>query len=354
MTPSVKVLGAAPLAAGSCQVVAEAGANHNNSVDRAIELAQAAAAAGAWGIKFQLYKAGSLVRRDSPKYWKDSFGTTSQYEAFKLSDQLDYDAYGAIARECSRLGIVFFATPFDFAAVEALERIDVPIYKVASGDITNKPLLEAVASTGKPIMLSTGASTIDEIRSAVDWLGLGDDKLVLLVCTLTYPTPDQDGHFARIETFRQEFSPYLVGMSDHTLGTLGGLVSSALGAVCIEKHYTLDKSLPDVPDHAMSVDPQELRELVRNCERGAVLRGSDWIGVRDSEVPARDNARRSVVAARDLPAGHTILESDLTYKRPGNGTPPGDADKFIGQRLTVAVSEDDLLFAAQVSGKGDA
>ena len=214
----VPVPGTRPLREGACAVIAEAGANHNNSVERAIEMSRRAAEAGAWAIKFQLYKADSISVPDSPKYWNDPFGTGSQHEAFKLSDQLAYGDYGDIAQACRDLGIAFFATPFDLPAVDALEDIGCALYKIASADITHRPLLEAVAATGKPVLLSTGGATAEEVDQAIEWMGLGPDKLVLLVCTLTYPTPDEDGHFARIPAFRERFAPYLIGMSDHTLG----------------------------------------------------------------------------------------------------------------------------------------
>jgi sialic acid synthase SpsE len=347
MGTEVQVEGAEPLERGSCRVIAEAGANHNNSVERAIEMAQEAAAAGAWAIKFQFYKAERISVPDSPKYWSDEIRTESQYEAFKLSDKLDYAAYAEVAAACREQGIVFFATPFDFAAVEALEEIGAPIYKIASADITHKPLLEAVAATGKPLLLSTGAATLEEIRAAIEWTGLGPDRLVPLVCTLTYPTPDEDGDFARLESFRRELDPYLCGVSDHTLGPAGAWIAAALGGVCIEKHYTLDKSLPDVPDHAISVDPPELAEMVRACDRGAVLRGSDRIGVRDSELPARANARRSIVLERDVAAGQELAAADLGFKRPGTGIPPYQLERVVGRRAlrdlsagTVLASED--------------
>ena len=135
------------------------------------------------------------------------------------------------------------------------------------------------------MLLATGASTVQEIRDAIEWMGLGPEQLALLVCTLTYPTPDPDGHFARLDSFRREFDPYLIGFSDHTRGVAGAWMTAALGGVCIEKHYTIDKTLPDVPDHAMSVEPGELAEMVAACERASVLRGEDWIGVRQSEEP---------------------------------------------------------------------
>src|SRR3954453_3184813 len=179
MAVEIRVEGYEPLREGACRVVAEAGANHNNSVERAIEMSHEAAAAGAWGIKFQLYKADTISVPQSPKYWTDPFGTKSQFEAFQLSDKLAYQDYSEIADACKQLGIVFFATPFDLPAVEALESMWCPLYKIASADLTHKPLLEAFAATGKPILLSTGAATVEEIRMAIEWTGYGPDKLVL-------------------------------------------------------------------------------------------------------------------------------------------------------------------------------
>jgi sialic acid synthase SpsE len=332
----VAVEGAAPLRAGACRVVAEAGANHNNSVERAIEMSRRAAEAGAWGVKFQLYKADSISVPQSPKYWNDPFGTATQHEAFRLSDKLAYEAYGEVAAACREMGIVFFATPFDLPAVDALEDIGAPIYKIASGDITHRKLLEAVAETGKPLMLSTGAATVEEVHRAIEWLDLGPDRLVLLACTLTYPTPDPDAHFARITSFRREFDPFLIGFSDHTLGVAGAWMTAALGGVAIEKHYTIDKKLPDVPDHAMSVEPGELAEMVQACDRASVLLGEEWIGVRPSEEPARANARRSVVLERDVAAGVPLAPEDLGAKRPGTGIPAYMADDLVGRRLRGA------------------
>jgi N,N'-diacetyllegionaminate synthase len=340
---TVLIKGAAPLTAGHCHVIAEAGVNHNNSIERAIEMAQKAHAAGAWAIKFQLYTADSLAVPDSPKYWSDPFGTSSQYEAFQASSQLDYRDYGPLAEACESLGIVFFATPFDLDAVDALERMRAPLYKIASGDITHRPLIEAVAATGKPVIMSTGAARVEEIRRAIEWSGLGPDRLVLLLCTLTYPTPDVDAHFSRLVTMRELFSPYLIGVSDHTLGVAGAWLTAALGGVCIEKHYTLDKSLPDVPDHAISVEPNELREMVAACDRTAILLGSSELRIQNSEMPARENARRSIVLDRDVPAGGVLAEQDLAFKRPGTGIPPADLDTVVGRRLHHALQRGAML-----------
>jgi len=330
----VRVENCPSLHAGACRVIAECGANHNNSVERAIEMAQRAAGAGAWAVKFQLYKADSLAVSESPKYWSDAVGTRTQNEAFHLSDKLDYHQYKDIAQACKDIGIAFFATPFDLEAVESLETIGVQLYKIASADLTYKELIASVAATGKPLILSTGAAELSEIEQAIEWAGLGPEKLVLLVCTLTYPCPDNDADLGRIETFREKLAPYLCGVSDHTLGIAGGWVSGSLGAVCIEKHYTIDKKLPDVPDHAISVDPSELAELVEACNRAATLRGESWIGVRESEVPARQFARRSIVTEKPIRNGEILTRSHVAFKRPGTGLYPSEVDQVIGRRVS--------------------
>lgn len=343
MATEIQVDGFPPLTQTACRVIAEAGANHNNSIPRAIEMAQKAAEAGAWAVKYQLYKADSISVPESPKYWEDAVGTDSQYKAFQLSDRLNYEDYAEVAAACRAHGIVFFATPFDLSAVEALERMGAPIYKIASADITHKPLLEAVAATGRPLLLSTGASTVEEIQQAIEWTGLGPDKLALLVCTLSYPTEDREAHFARIPAFMAEFAPYLIGCSDHTLGPEGAWMTAALGGVCIEKHYTLDKTLPDIPDHKISVEPGELAEMVRSADRAMAMRGESWIGVHDSELAARENARRSIVLERELPGDTVLTPSVLGYKRPGTGIPPYELDKVVGRALARPMGEGSIL-----------
>lgn len=345
----LSVAGLAPLIEGRCRVIAEAGVNHGNSVDRAIELAEAAARSNAWAVKYQFYKAETIARRDSAKYWNDNAASSTQFEAFAESSRLDYLDYRPVAERCSELGIGFFSTPFDLAAVDAMEELGCPIYKIASGDITFGPLLDRVKETGKPVLLSTGASTVSEVAAAVERLGGLGAPVVLLVCTLTYPTPDEDGNFQRIQSMRDSFPGHLVGFSDHTLGAIGGAMAGALGACCIEKHFTLDKTLTDVPDHAMSVDEGELHELVLLAERSAVLRGGPEIGPVESELRARVGARRSIVAGRDLPSGAVVELEDLAFLRPGDGMSPMIAAELVGRRLAHDVprgrplAPDDIL-----------
>ena len=284
--------------------------------------------------------------RDSPKYWSDEIGTRRQFEAFKLSDQLDYDEYGAIAEACGELGIVVLRHPVRPGG-RRRARADRRARSTRSParDITHRPLLEAVAATGKPLLLSTGAATVEEIEPGdrVD-RATGPDRLVLLVCTLTYPTPDEDGNFARIDEFRARFDPYLIGMSDHTLGAAGAWMTAALGGVCIEKHYTIDKTLPDVPDHAMSVDPAELAEMVGRLRSRATLRGDvlDRACASPSARPAPTRGR-SIVLERDVRAGRALTADDLGLQAARHRDPPGDVGRVLGRRAARSLPRDTML-----------
>ena len=340
----IKVLGNDPLILGSCRVIAEAGVNHNNSIERAIQMAVEAKKAGAWAVKYQLYKAGTLAVQNSPKYWTDSLDTSTQFDAFSASDHLDYDQYKEVSDECKRIGISFFATPFDFEAISVLESFDVPLYKIASGDITYKSFLQEIARTGKPVLLSTGASTKSEVMNAIEWLGGDSSKICPLVCTLTYPTPDADANFARIQRFQNELPEFLIGFSDHTIGPEGGWMVAGLGGVCIEKHYTLDKSLGLVPDHAISVNPDELADLVRACNRGATMRGNTNTEFAESELDARKNARRSLVTNRAIMAGTTFELDLVSAKRPGIGMEPWKAESLIGKHFVRNMNQDEIIF----------
>lgn len=343
MVNKIEIDGYKPLERGFCRVIAEAGVNHNNSIERAIELVKQASFAGAWAIKFQLYKAETLAIKKSPKYWNDKLNSSSQYESFSQSDHLNYDQFREISDECERRGIIFFATPFDLPAIAALEDIDAPLYKVASGDITYKSLLLEIGKTGKPVLLSTGASSFDEVERAIDWLGGNPALICPLVCTLTYPTPDLDANFARLERFRSELPEFLIGFSDHTLGPEGGWMVSALGGVCIEKHFTTDKTLGLVPDHAISVDPAELADLVHACNRGAAMRGRSDIDFAISENDARQNARRSLVTIGAIEKD-TYFSTDLvTAKRPGGGIEPWQMMDLEGKRFVRRIEKDEII-----------
>lgn len=319
-------------------------------MENAFELVRAAADAGAWAIKFQLYKADTIAVKDSPLYWDDKRGVKTQHESFSMSDKFPYDDYKKVADYAERMGIVFFATPFDEEAIECLERIGVPLYKIASADLTNKPLIQAVAETGKPILLSTGASKAEEVAAAVEWAGNLPELVVPLACTLTYPTPYADGHFARIEAMKALFPDFMVGMSDHTRGHEGGWMAAALGAVCIEKHYTMSQQQTDVPDHSFSLEPSHLNQLVRACNLAATMRGEAEVTPAESELAARQMARRSLVTRGTIAAGTQLTRKMLTAKRPGTGISPARIDEFVGKQTARDLADDAVLKEEDVEG----
>ena len=311
------------------RVVAEAGQCMGSSVETAMRMAHLAKTAGAWGFKVQLLKPDTIARADAPKYWVDDLGTATQREAFTKAGLIDYGAWHAVKEACDEYGIEFLATPFDIEAVDALEAIGVTHYKIASGDITYAQLLRYVASTGKHVILSTGASTYGDIDRAMDWLN--PMRLTLLACTLSYPTPSDAAHLGRIEKLKRWGVP--VGYSDHTSDPLTAFGAAVLGADIIEVHYTYDNDGPDVPDHRMAVNPERLAVYCKSARAGALYRGDPNLAVANEERAARRGARRSLCASRDLPSGHVLTYPDLVALRPGDGWEPYMADELIGRSL---------------------
>lgn len=328
-------------------VIAEAGVNHLGRFDYAENLIVAAARAGADIVKFQTYKANNLTTRTAPRFWNwegEEKKDGSQFDSYSKLDSFGEEEHLQLRHLCEKHNIEFMSTPFDLDSVDMLERVGAKGFKIASGDITNIPLLRKVASTGLPILLSTGASTIEEIEKAVTSLeSNGSKDIAILHCTLTYPTPPEHANLLSISAISQAFPNYLVGLSDHTLGVDSPALAVALGARVIEKHFTFDKTLPDSADHWLSVDEQELFELVARVRYAEQALGSGEKQVMPSELVARQNARRSLVAATSLPAGTVLTESHIAVKRPGTGLPPALLPELVGQVLTVAVEEDHIF-----------
>ena len=297
------------------------------SVPVAIDQAYRAHHAGAWGYKTQLLKPGAIASPDAPKYWTHGPGDT-QREAFTHAGLIDYGSWREVKWACDDFGIEFLATPFDLSAVDALEDIGVSYYKIASGDITYRQLIESVAQTLKPIILSTGAAFSSEIERALGWCGRV--PVILLACNLAYPTSPHDANMGRIETLRHVFPQCEVGWSDHVSLASSGLAAGALGSVMNEVHYTLDKHAPDCADNAMALDPAGLAEYVTASNLGEKLRGSTELAPNVSEEPARYGARRSLCAARDIARGVTLTADDLVALRPGDGIPPYLLDQMVG------------------------
>jgi len=328
-------------------IIAEIGVNHEGSLDLAKRLIELAKEGGADGAKFQSYKADTLASKHSPAYWDTSKESTrSQHELFQKYDNFEPADYAALAEHAKRCGIDFLSTPFDDAAVDYLQPL-VPFYKIASADITNTPLLRRVARTGKPVVLSTGASNMDEIRWSVRTLhDAGATDVVLLHCILNYPCENHNAHVRMITGLAEAFPDYLIGYSDHTVpdpDMTALAVAYSLGAVVLEKHFTHDKTLPG-NDHYHAMDVHDLRRFV---ERMGTI--ADILGETEAKSPiateeiSRLNARRSIVLARAVRAGQALTEADLTYKRPGTGVGPQDWDRVIGMTVNKDLDDDHVL-----------
>jgi len=353
MTPHIH-LGSRVVGPGDTPyVIAEIGVNHEGSLETAKRLIELAKSGGADAAKFQTYKAETLASKRSPAYWDTTKETTqSQYELFRKYDAFGPDEYKELAKHCASVGIDFVSTPFDDAAVDLLAQL-VPFFKVASADLTNTPLLRRVARTGKPVVLSVGASTLEEIDGAIGTLrNAGATNIALLHCILNYPTADENANLRMISCLAQRYSECVIGYSDHTVPKSGlpSLVAAwLLGAVILEKHFTHDTSLPG-NDHYHAMTAEHLQQFRSEIRRFQPLLGSHHKAPLPSEGPARLNARRSIVVARNLPAGHRITEADITYKRPGSGVSPLHWDDVIGQQTTRALEEDHILIWSDVVG----
>ena len=328
-------------------VIAEIGVNHEGSMDQARRLIDLVKQGGANAAKFQSYKADTLASKHSPAYWDTSKEPTqSQHQLFQKYDKFDPADYIALADHCRQVGVDFISTPFDDAAIEFLDPL-VPFFKIASADLTNIPFLRKAAAKGKPVVLSTGACTLSEIDIAVGTLaGAGCRDIVLLHCILNYPTDNANAHLRMITGLQRAYPDRLVGYSDHTMpdDAMTSLVTAhMLGAVVIEKHFTHDKTLPG-NDHYHAMDVHDLARFVALAGRIHTLLGSsDHKAPIATEAISRRNARRSIVLARDVGAGHRLEAADLTYKRPGTGISPLHWDEVLGRTVARAMQADDVL-----------
>jgi N,N'-diacetyllegionaminate synthase len=335
---------AAEAAPASVYIIAEAGVNHNGDLVLAKKLADAAKACGADAVKYQSFKAESLVSRRAQKadYQKRSTGAAeTQLDMIKKLQLSDADTR-VVATHCKAIGLTFLSTPFDEASADLLEELGVPLFKLPSGELTNKPLLQHVARKGRPLILSTGMSTLAEAVEAVRWIrAVSAAPLTVLHCLTEYPAPASQANLRAMDTLRETLG-LPVGYSDHTPGIEVSVAAAARGAAVIEKHLTLDKSLPG-PDQAASLNPAEFAALVRAVRLVSAALGDGVKRPVPSELANRTVARRSVVAAKDLPAGHALTRADLALKRPGDGIAPAELDRLIGRKLKKAVESDETL-----------
>lgn len=300
------------------RIVAEMGQTCEGDVGLAISMARWAKQAGAWALKAQLLRPETIAAADAPKYWNDDYPTANQREAFTLAGLIDYGAWAEVKAACDDFGIVFFATPFDLPAVEALYGIGVRHFKVASGDLTYRELIETCHATGGEVILSTGAAYQIEINRALAWA----PHATLLACTLSYPTKIGSAHLARIQSLHHDYPGVKVGYSDHTSSPLVACTAAAMGADMLEVHFTHDRKSGDVPDHAMALDPEGLQEYCALALMGAIMRGDRALAPCADEDRARYGARRSAHASRDLVAGEVLGPGDCLWLRPDGPIQP--------------------------------
>lgn len=327
-----------------CFVIAEAGVNHNRSLELAKKLVDAAAEAGADAVKFQTFKAEKLISAIAPKadYQKETTGATERQLEMVRRLEMPAGMTRAVAAYAGSRGILFLSTGFDEESLDLLDEIGVPAFKIGSGDLTNVPLLEFIARKRKPVMLSTGMSFLEEVQAAVQVLReAGCKELALLQCVSSYPANPEDANLSALKTLRDAFE-VPVGFSDHSLRNEIAIAAVALGADVIEKHITIDPTLPG-PDHRVSLTPEQFRNLVQSIRLVEAARGDGIKKPKAGEENVREVARRSIVAACAIPVGTTITREMLAFKRPGTGISPAQWRTVIGKRTVREIPSDTLI-----------
>lgn len=325
-------------------IIAEAGVNHNGSIELAKQLIDVAAAAGVDFVKFQTFKTEQLVSQKATKatYQVENTGDAveTQFEMIKKLE-LDRATHEELLDYCNKKGVRFFSTAFDLDSIDLLEELGLPLFKVPSGEITNLPYLRKIATKGKPVILSTGMCNLSDIEGAIKVMlagGVQQDELTVLHCNTEYPTPMADVNLRAMNTIGHAFG-VKVGYSDHTLGIEVPIAAVARGAVCIEKHFTLDRNM-EGPDHRASLEPEELKAMVsaiRNIEQAL---GDGIKQPSASEAKNIPIARKSIHLVKGLAAGHLLTADDLIMKRPGDGISPMDLDLVVGRTLMQALAQE--------------
>ena len=351
-------------------IIAEAGVNHNGSIEMAKQLIDAAVSAGADAVKFQTFTAENLATTDAPKAEYQSRTTAKDESQFSMLKKLELDAntHRVLLKHCNELGIEFLSTPFDISSVGFLAKdLNIGKLKISSGDLTNAPLLLQAALTGKSVILSTGMSTLDEIEEALGVLAFGylhatekpsreefkrvycsvagravlKENVSLLHCTTEYPAPFNEVNLRAMDTLRDAFS-LPIGLSDHSPGFAIALAAAARGATIIEKHFTLDRSLPG-PDHKASLEPDELISLISGIRQIEMALGEVEKAPTCSEMKNRLIARKSLVANQSIKRGELFTEQNLTCKRPGGGLSPGNYWEWLGKIASRDYVKDEMI-----------
>lgn len=339
---------------GQFTLIAEIGVNYYDiaaqrgisNMEAAKLMCKEAKDAGIHAVKFQTYKASTLAAKDSPYYWDiTEEPTKSQHELFKKFDSFGYAEYLELKDYCDEIGIEFLSTAFDYESADYLNEL-MDVYKISSSDLSNLPFIEYQAKFDKPILLSVGASNIDEVEKAIDTIrAVNDKELVLLHCVLEYPTPLEHANLNKIATLKEQFPELFIGYSDHTKPTEScDIIKTAynLGAICVEKHFTLDKTLKG-NDHYHAMDPEDAKRILSAVDYLNMIRGDGEIKCLESELTARANARRSIVSNGKILKGSVIDEAMLTFKRPGTGISPSNIDSVIGLVAKEDIEDDTIL-----------
>jgi len=349
-------------------IIAEAGVNHNKNFNLAKKLIDIAKNSGADAVKFQIFKAEDLVSKYAKmvSYQKENIGTKESQKEMLKKLELDYGDFKELKKYCDRKNIIFLSTPHTEDAIDFLEPL-IPAYKIGSGDLTNIPFLKKVAVKGKPIILSTGMATMEEVEDSLKVLYTeGNKQVVILHCTTNYPCPLEEVNLRAMQSMQKELN-CLVGYSDHTIGILTSIAAIAMGARIIEKHFTLDKNLPG-PDHKASLEPAELKKMIhdiRNVEnrfkKGEKIEnilktipniekilGNPNKKPTKSEEKIKKLIRKSIVANVDIPKGTIITKNMLSIKRPGTGIAPKYIDDIIGRKIKKDIKQDELISFKQL------
>ena len=327
-------------------IIAEAGVNHNGDINLAKKLIDKAVEAGVDAIKFQTFRAENLVSKNAKKakYQVENTGSNeSQYEMLKKLE-LSFRDFEKLKKYCDEKGIMFLSTPFDEESIEFLDKLGLEIFKIPSGEITNLPYLRKIGSLKKRVILSTGMADLGEIEDALDVLiksGTRKEEITILHANTEYPTPFEDVNLKAMQTIACAFK-IDVGYSDHTLGIEVPIAAVAMGAKVIEKHFTLDRTLPG-PDHKASLEPDELKAMVKAIRNIEVALGYGIKRPSKSEAKNKVVARKSIVAKRDIKKGEKFTEENITVKRPGNGISPMRWDEIIGKVANRDYKEDEII-----------
>ena len=327
-----------------CFIIAEAGVNHNGSPEMARQLIDVAKAAGADAVKFQTYRTELDSTQTAPKAAYQTSSTGVEESSFDMLKRLELspETFDELKEYCLKLGITFLSSAFEEESADLLEKLDVPAFKIPSGEVTNIPFLEHVARKGRPMIVSTGMCTLGEVEAAVGAIhGAGNENLVLLHCVSAYPTPPADVNLRAMQTLATAFG-VPVGFSDHTMGSEIAVAAVALGACVLEKHFTLDRTLPG-PDHQASLEPSELEALVRGIRTVEIALGHGRKEPTDSEAETAVVSRKSIVAAGDIAAGTRVTRDLVVMKYPGTGLPPAMLGQIVGRTAAQQIPAETLI-----------